>query len=368
MSCGLTVTEDTSPLVISNPSIFPWWSCQNGDLTSWAEPWVLSILVQFPAARLFSQYTEVNTLSGPCWQRNLASEGISLTMDRFSLTFGPSSEQVFSDPTLPGYSITPVYGREATLSVNNASAPNGILTKSTYISTEDSSLNTNCWVIFDIMYQPYSSTLSIYGNGKFILSSPISTDNSGNLILSTFSLQPTPISDPLGEMKLTKTWNDDGVTLPVYTIVPHTAAGYPTSFVSYSPTIGFIDINRGATSLPYHAEVVDKASCAYIADPLIYITGLQAESLPVLTATKGNTFFVEATSANADNGTCQIWWDTTNNGSILLGTTSMVKGVISAGISTKITGFGWIRIVNMSFNLGAGAAYVAANPLPLIVS
>ena len=367
MPCGITVPQDTLPLEILAPSELNWWACQNGDLTSWAEPWVTSLLVKFPPARDHSAYHRVNTLVGPKWQHNLASEGFTLSFGKFTLTVHTATEQVFSDPTISGYYYPPCYGRKIDLATHVLPAYGGTMTKSTYVKTQDTAGNSDCWVIFDLMFSPSTATISVYGNGKFLLSAPISIANPGELILSEFSFTPTPIEDPQGEIILSQAWPNDGVTIPVYTVAPHAAEGYPSSFVSLSPTVGFLDIHRGATALPFHADPVDPQACSYIGAPLISITG-STPNQALLTWMRGLSFAVNAMTDTLDSGTCEFWWDVVNHTPILLGAVTMLNGLIDTNFSTSSAGFGWLRVVNKSFNMGNGAAYLVKNPLPLVIT
>ena len=310
MPCGLTVLQDTTPLGIHAPTL-NWWSCQNGDLTSWAEPWVLSLLLRFPTARLHSAYQRVNTLAGPKWKHNLASEGFILSMDGLTLTVNTATEHIFSDPLIAGYSSVPIYGRKIELTTATGLQFGGSITKSTYIKTTDSIGATDCWVIFDFLYNPASARVEVYGNKRLILNAPIVAPHPGGLILSDFSFSPTPISDPMGEIHLNNVWPNDGITGPTYTIVPHAAVGYPNNFISMSPVVGFIEINRGISTLPHHSDFVDPTACSYIGNPLVSLEGPDP-SMACISMAKGVPFTLHATSDHADNGLCEIWWDATH--------------------------------------------------------
>ena len=46
----------------------------------------------------------------------------------------------------------------------------------------------------------------------------------------------------------------------------------------------------------------------------------------------------------------------------------MVSGSLSLSISASNVDSGFIRIVNKSFNMGNGAAYLTKNPMPLVIT
>ena len=363
-ACGITVNPYTTPLGLYSPTPFNWWMCNSTDLITWEEPWVMSIFVKFPPARLNSDYSTVQTLSGSAYQTNLASEGFSINSEYFTLIFNTATEQVFTDDAHPSYKLPPVYGREVTL---KTTYPSGQLIKNTYISTKDSSGNSDCWLLLQLRFTPgQPSMLEIWGNGVFLMSAPMTISNLMDLVLADFQFTPTPISDTYGEINdtLAPEW-PVGATLPP-PVIQHLVVGYPHSYVGYSQTLGFIDIARDTAILPTFNYPVDPTVMTFIGAPWVSFNDGQGNPLAFLNAPVNISTPVYAKSLSPDSGSCVLWLDTPT-GSVSLGSSVMSQGSVGFMITPSTLGSGWLRVENKGFGV-SGFSYMTTNPLPCFIT
>lgn len=366
MPCGITVAPYSSPLAIQAPGLLNWWTSSQGDLASWGEPWVLSLLVKLPPARLHANYSNVYTLEGPFLQKHLASEGFRLSLGRVELIFGTSSEQVFTEPIDPTYVQPPVYGRQVSLLTDFAPqtefAPYGKLLKSTYISTQDSLGSTDTWVYIQLKHTPGDTPLvEVFINNEFLLGSPLSAVSLGALVMSSFVLEPLVISDGLGEINtgLASFWPE--VMVSPTPIVPHPIPGYPSHYIGISPTVGFIKLARNSSILTSAPFAQDSSIAEYIQRSGFKFT----DNASYIECKVGSPITVSGQADTADNGQCNIWLDKVS-GPLLVGVGRIIHGFLNAPITVPELGFGWLRIENR--NLGvAGFSYIIRNPLAVTV-
>ena len=324
---------------------------------------MFSTLIQVPPARLHSDYSIVKTLQGSAWKRNLASEGFQISLGKLIVTLDTASELVFPSPLIPTHVTSPSYGRKLSLTTNYM--PAGTLTKSTYISTKDSSGATDVWVLLQLRYTPGSPALvELLLNGISMLTAPITPVELGGLVLADYSFTVMPIHDKSGEITLQKPWPSTTTQSPTFAIIQHAEIpNYPTNFIGHSPTVGLIELARGMTSLPEYPFTTSPSICALVGSPLLTLKN-ENKTIINYSETKINLpLCLYGSAQTPDTGSCHFLWET-SAGTIEVGAAPINRGQIEAMISFPTPGFGWLRVENR--NQTMSFSYLLTNPLPCL--
>ncbi len=365
MGCGITVPPYTAPLTISTPTTFNWWSAESADLVTWAEPWVVSILLKLPEARLHGDHSSVLTSSGSKWKHNLASEGLNLQIGPIQVNLDTATELALADPSSASLQYEPSYGRGVSLSTPYT--PVGTALKSAYITTLDSSNNSAADLLVCVRYTPATSDspawVDLIINGVALFQNPMSAPGSG-LVMADFSVSPKPVHDSIGEIALTQAWINDGVTEPNYTVIPHSIPFYPGTYIGISPRIQYLQINRGTSDIPSESSA-EPITCSYLHGSWVKLSMAGTSPAGLVKCAHLSSISITVSAIDGvgnlvpDSGICEMWWDTKSRGMLKIGSGIMLSGFVTIVCTPSIADIGTLMVLNKSFSHGP---YMLTNP------